>query len=58
MSVINVKIGFVRGLEAEDPVTESFLTQLDNIQPPVGSVVPWNTCESGIEGCRYEEHQM
>lgn len=54
----NIKIRFVRGLEAEDPVTESFLTQLDNIQPPVGSVVPWNTCESKIKGYRDEEHKM
>lgn len=58
MSVTNVKIRFIRGLEAEDPVTENFLTQLDNIQPPVGRVVPWDTCESEIKGHRDEEHQM
>jgi len=56
--VTNVKIRFVRGLEAEDPVTENFLTQLDDIQPPVGSVVPWDTCEYKIKGYRDEEYGM
>lgn len=48
--MVNVKIGFVGGLETEDPVAENFLAHLDNIQPPVGGVVPWNTFEPGIEG--------
>jgi len=56
--VINKKIRFVGGLETDDPVAENFLALLDNIHPPVGGVVPWNTCKSGIEGYRDQEHQM
>ena len=50
ISVINIKIRFVSGLETEDPVTEDFLARLDNIHPPIGGIVPWNTFEYGIKG--------
>jgi hypothetical protein len=57
ISVTDIKVRFICGLETEDPVTENFLAQLDNIQPPVGGVVPRNTCESGIEGYQDEEQK-
>ena len=58
MSVGEVKIGFVTGLETEDPVTEDFLAPLYNIQPPVGGVVERDTFGSGVEGYRDEECHM
>lgn len=58
ISVSKKKIGFVGGLETDNPIAENFLTHPDNIHPPVGGIVPRNTCESAIKGYRDEEHQM
>jgi len=52
MPVGDVEVGFVSSLETEESVTENFLAFPNNIQPPVGGVIPWDTCESRIEGYR------
>jgi hypothetical protein len=60
VSVGEVKIGFVTGLETEDPVTENFLALPNDIQPPVGSVIEWDTFGFGFGFKRHrdQEHQM
>ena len=41
--MIVIEIRFVSGLKPEDSIAENFLALRDNIQLPVGGVVPGNT---------------
>lgn len=58
MPVSDIEIRLVTGLETEDPVAKNFLAPLDNVQPPVGSVIEWDTFEWKIKGHRDQGHQM
>ena len=57
VSVGEVKIGFVAGLEAEKPVTKDFLALRDDIQPPVGGVIERDTFGPEVGKCRNQERQ-
>lgn len=43
-----IKIGLVTGLETKDPVTEDFLTLLNDVQTPVCRIKEWDALGWGV----------
>lgn len=46
--MIDIEIGFVSGLKAEESVTEDFLAPLDNVQTPVSGITERNAFRTRV----------